>query len=79
MAGEGILWQEVGVLVRLCTSSQELEKEKPMEVLTPQVRVVQTVRRRKTVQSPVPRCPAGSSPSGPIKQQDVIVDLGAAG
>lgn len=35
MAGEGIVWQEVGVLVSLCTSSQELEKEKPTEVLTP--------------------------------------------
>lgn len=31
MAGEGVVWQEVGILVRLCISSQELEKEKPME------------------------------------------------
>lgn len=35
MAGEGVVWQEVGTLVMLCTAPQELEKEKPMEILTP--------------------------------------------
>jgi hypothetical protein len=42
MAGEGVVWQEVGTLVMLCTAPQELEKEKPMEVgPDPQVRVIQ--------------------------------------
>lgn len=35
MAGEDVVWQEVGTLVMLCTAPQELEKQKPMEIVTP--------------------------------------------
>lgn len=80
MAGEGVVWQDIGILVMLCTAPlRRVGEGEARGGPDPQVRVIQPVHRRQIVRSPVSHCPAGSSPSGPIKQQDVIVDLGAAG